>query len=75
MADIAKFLSCNNVLQHLDLTGCEFKDEILKVIDQIVASQSLLAVHLSDNKISNEAKKIIYDKFELNHSEIHRDPP
>jgi hypothetical protein len=63
--NMKSFFEGNKLLLHLDLTGCGLGNAILEITDLLYMSCSLIAVHLSNNDLSEETKELVKQSFRI----------
>ena len=61
MEVLATFIRTSRTITHLDLSGMQLGDQILTILPEIQKSSSLKVVHLSNNLLTKETKRFIFN--------------
>jgi len=60
---LKQFLSTSEKLTHLELSGMNIGENVLQILPEIKANNHLRIVHLSNNLISKETKKFMFNQL------------
>ena len=69
---LKEFLHSSNVITHLEISGMNIGDNCLELLPIIKSNSSLRVVHLSNNMISKDTKKFMFNNLAQDHAEEKR---